>query len=202
MEDFKPNSHKFKEDTTKSEDKVIKPVVKGKVSKKKNVGRKFKDSFISEDIGNVKSYVILDVLIPAAKKAISDIITNGIDMLLYGETRHRSEGKRSNVVDYVSYNRYSDRRDDDRFSRSRSIGYSYDDIVLESRAEAEAVLNSMVDLIDTYDVVSVADLYDLVGVSGNFTDNRYGWTNLSSASVERLRSGGYILRLPRATTIK
>ena len=47
--------------------------------------QKFADVFISEDVNNVKSYIVMDVLVPAIKKAISDIVTNGIDMILYGK---------------------------------------------------------------------------------------------------------------------
>jgi hypothetical protein len=46
-------------------------------------------------------------------------------------------------------------------------------------------------------LVSVADLYDLVGVTGNYTDNKYGWTDIRSASVIRVRDG-YMLKLPKA----
>lgn len=53
---------------------------------KKSEMQKFADVFISEDVNNVKSYIVMDVLVPAIKKAISDIVTNGIDMILYGET--------------------------------------------------------------------------------------------------------------------
>ena len=45
--------------------------------------------------------------------------------------------------------------------------------------------------------VKIADLYDLVGMDSNYTDNRYGWTNLRSAQVVRVRDG-YLLKLPKA----
>ena len=80
--------------------------------------------------------------------------------------------------------------------RSRVLGYDYEDVILETRREAEEVLNRMEDLIDSYGVVSVADLYDLVGISGNYTDNKYGWMNLRSAGIERTRDG-YMLLLPK-----
>ena len=57
------------------------------------------------------------------------------------------------------------------------------------------------EIIDTYKIASVADLYDLVGLTGNYTDNRYGWTNIASADVIRTRDG-YQLKLPRALPIK
>ena len=199
--DYKPNSHKYKKEqqNVPAERKKVEKVVKGKVkTKKKGELSKVKDMFISEDVSDVKSYIFMDVLIPAAKKAISDIVRDGIDMLLYGNTHRRSS---SSGASYVSYRSYSDRdrRDDRRESRTRT-GYSYDDIVLEDRGEAEEVLERMTELIDTYDVVSVADLYDLVGKPGNYTDNKYGWTNLRNAEPIRVRDG-YLLKLPKAGPI-
>ena len=71
---------------------------------------------------------------------------------------------------------------------------------LYSEGEAEDVLSRMDELIDTYGVVSVADLYDLVGISCNYTDNKYGWTNLRNAEPVRVRDG-YMLKLPKALPI-
>lgn len=193
-EDYKSNSHKSKEEPRREEKKIEK-VATGKVkTKKKSGANKVADVFITEDISNVKDYIIYDVLLPAAKKTISEIVSNGIDMILYGETRSKSRSRGSKV----SYSKYYEDRDDDyrRTSRRRAVGYYYEDVILETRREAEEVLNRMEDLIDTYGVVSVADLYDLVGISGNYTDNKYGWTNLRSAGVERTRDG-YLIYLPK-----
>ena len=197
MEDYKPNSHRSKEEQNLPE-KKIEPVVKGKVTTKKNNVRKLTNTFVTEDIQNVKSYVLMDVLVPAIKKAISDIVTNGIDMLLYGET---GRSRRKTNASVVSYRNYYDSRREERYSSSRTrTGYSYDDVVLETRGEAEDVLSRMDKLIDTYGVVSVADLYDLVGISCNYTDNKYGWTNLRNAEPVRVRDG-YMLKLPKALPI-
>lgn len=55
----------------------------------------------------------------------------------------------------------------------------------------------MDELIDTYGLASVADLYDLVGKTCEYTDNNYGWNDIRSAAVVRVRDG-YLLKLPRA----
>lgn len=191
MAEYKSNSHRSKE---QSSDKKVEKVISGNAKVKKR-------SALSDDIQNIKSYVVMDVLIPAAKKAISDIVTNGIDMILYPGGNGRP--KRSNA-NHVSYRSYYDNRDRDRRydpeTRSRRSSYSYDDIIIDTRAEAEEVLERMDELLDTYNVVSVADLYDLVGISCSYTDNKYGWTNLRNAEVIRVRDG-YFLKLPKAGPI-
>ena len=205
MNDFKPNSHRFKEEqkSAAKEKKKVEKIVTGKVkTKKKNEISKFADVFISEDASNVKSYIFMDVLVPAIKKAVSDIVTDGIDMILYGSTGHSSKRSSSSGASYVSYRSYSDRdrdrRHESRYStRSR---YSFDDIILDSKREAEEVLDRMDELIDSYDQVTVADLYDLIGVTGNYTDNKYGWDNLSNADVVRVPDG-YKLKLPRVKAL-
>lgn len=209
MENYKPNSNRFKEsqraaevaEAKEREKRVDKPVVTGNVRQKKpSAFSKVAGEFISEDAKNVKSYVWGEVLIPAIKKLISDIVTDGIGILLYGESRH--SGKRTNA-DRVSYRSYYDRDSRPRDSRpSIAPGFTYDDIILDSRGEAEDVLDRMYELLDTYQIVRVADLYDLVGIStNNYTINKYGWTNLRNAEVVRVRDG-YMIKLPRAIPIE
>ena len=197
--EFKPNSHKFREEQkdNAANEKRVEKVVHGTVKTKKNNVRKVTDVFISEDIKNVKSYILLDVLVPAIKKALLDVITNGADMILYGGS---GRGKKRSTADRISYTRYSDKsRDYDRdyaTARARS-GYDYEDVVLESRGEAECVLSHMNDLIDTYGFVSIGDLYDLVGKDAPYTHNKYGWTNIRNAEPVRVRDG-YMLKMPKA----
>ena len=194
--DYKPNSNRFKEQQkeTPAEKKKIEKVVSGKVkTKKKSEIRKLSDVFISEDIGNVKSYILFDILLPAAKKAISDVIRNGTDMILYGS----SGGKRSSNASKVSYRSYYDNDRRSYEHRNRSV-YDYDDIIFDSRGEAEDVLEKMDELIETYDAVSVSDFYELAGISGDYTGNKYGWTDIHTAKVVRVSGDGYMIKLPRA----
>lgn len=198
MDNYKPNSHKSKEEQKEStSEKKVEKVISGTVkSKKKNDIQKFADVFISEDVNNVKSYILLDVLVPAIKKAILDIVTNGIDMILYGES---GRTKKNSTSSKISYRSYYDKENDQKHSYNSPAvksGYSYDDIILDNRGEAEDVLSRMDELVATYGIVSVADLYDLVGITGNYTDNKYGWTDVRSATVVRTRDG-YLIKLPK-----
>lgn len=209
MEEYKSNSYRSKElqkketnENNKPQDRKVEKVVTGIVkTKKKSKISQAMDNFISEDAKNVKSYILGEVLIPAIKKAISDIVTDGIDIILYGETRGKNRRSTADRVSYRSY--YDDRGSRNRMNERQAImagSYSYDDIILSTRGEAEDVLSRMDELIETYGLVRVADLYDLVGITGNYTDNKYGWMNIRNAEIMRVRDG-YMIKMPRAVPI-
>lgn len=203
--DLPDNSHAARKErkeqgTAKPEEKRVEKVVRGKVKTKKNGVRSLSEVFISEDAANVKNYIIMDVIVPAIKRALYDGVTNSLDMILFGGRGNR--GKRS-IADTVSYNNYSSSsrgRDRDRDSRV-SVGYSYDDIIFESRADAKEVLERMDELMEQYERVTVADMYDLVGKTGEFTDNKYGWTNIRNAEIVSVRDG-YKIKMPRAVPFR
>lgn len=205
-EEFPPNSFSSKEGYSslkerkpvKSEKRVEK-VVKGKVVKrKKSMGRRLSETFLEDDSSNVLDYILYDVLIPSAKETLSNVVTNGIEMLLFGEARGnrtvRDRGK--SRVSYQSYYDRDDRKPKPR-GRGRRTCHDFDDIIFDSRGEAEEVLSALVDLIDDYDQATVGDFYDLVGMSGTYVDTKWGWDNLSPAYIERARGGGYLIRLPK-----
>ena len=203
MESCPSNSHKVREENALSSQKKkqITKVTKGAVrTKKKNEMSKLGNMLISEDASKVKSYILMDVLVPTIKKAISDIVKNGVDMILYGESGQNKKRTYASTVSYRDYydngGRGASRFDDPPRARTR-VGYNFDDIILETRGEAEEVLSSMDELIETYGSVSVADMYDLVGISCEYTDNKYGWKNIRTAEPVRVRDG-YMLKLPRA----
>ena len=89
------------------------------------------------------------------------------------------------------------RKSERQYQDDRNNQFCNNNIVFNSRGDAEAVLMSMDELISQYEVVRVADLYDLAGITGDYTDYRYGWTDIRSARIERVRDG-YIIRMPKA----
>lgn len=210
MAEYPSNSFKSKEEQAAKQKieaalpaKEIKKVVTGKVKVRENKGRKFADIFISEDAANVKSYIFMDVLVPAIKKAVSDIVTDGIDMILYGSKGGRSSRISSgNRIQYTNY--YDDRRDRDRRrepeERSARTRFVLEDIVYDSRIEAEAVLSQMIDVVRRYGVVTVGDMYEMSNEKIPYTAHDYGWMNLDHATVKHIRDG-WIIDLPKASPI-
>ena len=94
-----------------------------------------------------------------------------------------------------------ERRSDSRdISRTARRTHDFGDIILATRAEADRVLDHLSGLIDEFGQASVLDLYEIVNIDGNFTDDKWGWTQLRTAGVIRVRDG-YLLDLPRTESL-
>ena len=202
-ENLPDNSHRGRSEKQKAElldNKRAEKVVHGKVRTKKNNTRKLSNVFFSEDTSNVGNYILMDVIVPAIKKTLYELVVGSLDMTLFGGRGNAGKRSTADKVSYKDYNGIS-RRDERSHSTRTTSGYSYDDIILDSRGEAEAVLARMDEIIEEYDEVRVADLYDLVGITGDYTDNKYGWTNIRNARVVRTRDG-YKIEMPRALPLK
>lgn len=206
VDEFKSNS--IKSDTKDNDRKnrpKVKPVVSGNVkTRKKSLTSRISEVFVREDRVNVKEHLIFDVVIPAIKDTIVDLVTDGIHMIFYGETRRKSGNvaRTGSKISYSSYYKDNDDRDRRRNSRpSRSEVTDMDDILFETRAEAQEVLNSLADIIDEYGSASIADFYDLCGVTEQYTDHKYGWTDVSKATINSVRGGYFVVDLPRARQI-
>lgn len=189
--EFPGNSHKKKEQ--EKQKKEIKKIVSGKAArKKKGLVQKTAESFFSADLSEVAGYVIDDVLLPAFKKLVWEGISNGAEMLIFGEVR--SKKSKSGFNNYGKYFREaSSSRSRDRRSRSRG---EVDDIEFDDRWEAQDVLDSALDYLEQYDEITVADIYEMAGEDYDHIDTQYGWDNLKGARVVRSRDV-YILELPR-----
>lgn len=212
--EFPSNRHKDKKadrpQAPKAEEKKVQQVTQSEVvRRKKPLGRRFKETFIGADAKSVWGFVALDVLVPAAKDMLADAVSQGVERMIFGEARSTSRrtGRRPSDGPRISYNRYSgsgsrlvggpleDRSHRDISRRARA-SHDFDEIILATRVEADEVLDRLYDLVSKYETATVADLYDLVGISGNYTDDKWGWVDLRGAGVTRVRHG-YLLDLPK-----
>ncbi len=73
--------------------------------------------------------------------------------------------------------------------------FQNDEILFESREEAEKIKEQMNEIIDKYGFVTVADLYDLCGISASYLDNKRGWTNIDNAKLV-IKREGYSVKFP------
>lgn len=213
MDQFPANSHNVtgpkKKEAPPKKEEVEKVVTGTVIQKPRSVGRRFRDIFIGEDFKGVTHYVGTDVVLPAIKNLIVDITEKGIQRLVYGDSPRRRppELGRPRVSYQTPVDRYSSQRPvmlPDQPPRGGSRGASrrpgYGEIIVATRDEGETVIERLNDILDRYQVASVADLHDLVGLPTQYIDNKWGWTNLQYADVHQSREG-WVLDLPEVEAI-
>ncbi len=175
--------------------------------KKQSAWRKAKHRIFEQEGKEIKDYVVNDVVIPAAKETLWTAVSNGLEILLYGESRHSTRrpggllgGQR--YGNYVSYNSISNNRVNSVGNRpglgagaSIRNNLALDDFIFQSRGEALDILDRMSTILTDYGIVTVADLYDMCGLKTPYTYNNYAWRDLSTAGVSLTRDG-YLLSLP------
>ncbi len=185
------------------------------IQRKKPLSKRFKETFTGDDTKSVGSYILFDVLIPAAKDMVADAVSQGVERKLFGEVRSTSRrggyrpGSAFGNTSYNAYNRYalssSPRREDPRSgstapNRRSRASHNFDEIILATRVEATEVIDRLFSIISQYEVATVSDLYELVGITADYTDDKWGWTDIRGADITRIQNG-YLLDLPRPSPI-
>lgn len=198
--DFPGNSHK---ETGKSEQvekpEVVKVVSGAVVKKKKPLGKRIKGVLFDGALRGALTYVTGEVLLPALRNMMYDTLTEGSKRVIYGDSpRRRNVGADPNRS-RVSYNSpvnrgYSGRGilpDQPPHMVRRQEG---NEVVLASKQDAENVLRTMMEMVDKYGQVTLADFLALCDLPSAHTDYKWGWTNLLYVGVLQRRDG-YIIDL-------
>ena len=212
----KPSPDDVKASETAATHKVEKIVEGSVVRRKKPLGKRFAETFIGGNAKAVLGYILFEVLVPAAKDTIADVVTQGIERTLYGDSP-RSASRRSGGgyrpgagrSEYIAYNRYSStntgsrarEREEPRMSQRGRSQHDFDEIILDSMSEANEVLEQLFELISKFEQATVADLYDLTGIDSTHTDFKWGWKDLRGARATRVRNG-YLLDLPQPEPLR
>jgi hypothetical protein len=204
------NSHKSKAGKVPPEaPRKVEKVVTGEVVQvPASLWKKARNSLVSGDVGqSVWQFVVMDVLIPAAKNMVTDTVSmmgdavsEGVRQAMFGDTRTRAGTGRRTIINYNQVRRGSSGPEYGTITSRARSQHDFDDVILASRGEAEEVLDRLRELIIRFDVATVEDFYDLVGITGQFTDNRWGWYDLRSATIRHVH-GGYLLALPQTKPI-
>lgn len=178
-------------------------VISGSAKKvKKNGLEKMADVFVEEDLKSVKQSVLRENVIPGTKELIANTLHNAIDLIFFGESNHRQARKRNGYTSYSQIFTSKNAANGGVTNKPRRNRHSYQEISVETRDEANDILEALADQIETYGIASVADLYEFAGLDTDWTDNDYGWEDITEASVIRRSHDEYVIRMPRPIPIK
>ena len=195
------NRVELRDSSKQPEPKQIRKVADAKV-RKQGFLRRLGKSIIEDSIESAKEKAFDEIVVPGFKTLIFDTVNEIMGVMLFKDSGYggrRSGGSRQG--DRTSYRDYYDRKNrrggkNDR----RESSFEPDDIILDTRQKANEVLDELDWAIHKYGQASVADLYDAVGVTSDWTDNRYGWTSLRGATIRPVREG-FLLVMPRTCVL-
>jgi len=212
------NSHKERAVEVASaepREKVEKIITGNAVVRKQPWYKRAKSNMLADDAGTIGEYILIDVLVPALKNLVFDIITQGTGRALYpggravgvrgGGGNIVGGGLRGNVssvrTKYENMGVGTAQDPRQQLSRQDRATHNFKEITLPNREEAIGVVERLMELITNYGTATVTDFYDLVGVTGSYADQRWGWDDLRDANVIQHR-GGWLIDLPPAKPLR
>lgn len=178
----------------------MEPVVKhpGRLAKP-SLAKKAASTFLAEDIENVKSFIIFDVIVPGIKEAF----LSSMEMLLFGSTRRGGRRNVGRTNERVSYDTYYDSSRNGRSDRGRSTSNggksSINDIELDYPDEADDAVEAIQERIIRYGDASLQDLFRACRMSYDHVDQNWGWERGQENDfyTQRLRNGKYTIITPK-----
>jgi hypothetical protein len=210
--DYQGNSRKERDRQATNPEKKVERIVDAEVvSQPKSLTRKFKDIFVAVTLKRAGQFVFAEVIVPRARQYSYEVIDAMLQSMFFGRSRY---DRRPDTTHWggarVQYNR--------PVSQSRTILYpdeprgrlpesprslmrvdrrNTDDLLVGSREDAEKIIEGLIDILDKYDMVSMADLNQMIGREVEPIDNKWGWTYLSMHNLSyRQTRDGYLIELP------
>lgn len=213
MEEYPNNSRNPKPAPETRGDKRVDKIVTGRVIvKKAPLSKRLAAAFTGDDGRTVMQHVVWDVVIPATKDLLVDAGIEALNRAVYGESRARRTNTTGNpfissvmgstLASKISYNNYSKTSTAAAQQQAQPTGskitrgrVAIEDIILDNRAQADAVIAGLDSLIQQFGEAKIADLFDFVGVTGEYTHEKFGWLSMEGAHARRTPEG-YRLDLP------
>ena len=181
-----------------------KVIAHGKLPKR-TMWSRIKGAIFVAGAREIKESLIEDVVKPTIKDFLADVLYATVDVALYGRSAKRGrKGGRvvtSNGRSVVDYSAESTRNRNRREARRTSSGYDFRNIYFEDRYEADEVFDALVEEIQDKGEASVYYFYELCGVTAEYTDQQWGWKDLSGTGYDR-GPEGIALLLPKPVYLK
>lgn len=171
------------------------------VEKKKNKAQKVAETFLGGDVKDVMTCIVCDVIIPTGKDLLHDIVTKGMDRLIYGNDAP-TRGARPSRREFTSYgqyysNRQSSQRGFRELTQRERDTHEFSNFIAPSRDQADEVLTYLTELIERKGQATVGDFLHAIGKGSQatFTDEKWGWRSMARAQIRQIREG-WLMELP------
>ena len=177
--------------------------------KKKNAFSRLADHVLGPGYGvRVRDYVVREIIGPNLRDVVYNSIMASLGMAVYKDNFQPE--RRASASSWRSPSSHTTGRRTERYdqysrtpSRTRTRRTSPTEVfvdvvehVFPSMQEAKDTVRRMQREIDIFGYVTVSDYYQIVEVKADYTDETYGWTDLSGVVYQSLSGGGVIIEFP------
>ena len=165
------------------------PKAKPVISK---AARKATKGGLAYEIREIANSLFSSLMKPTMQNLLLDFVNGALRMLVLKEDAS-SYGRA-----HTPYNRFFDTSPTYQKSSSYSTvappirANPYEPVLIPTRQEAETVLYHMRARIEEFGWVTVGDLYSMCRMPSNFTQERWGWTDLKHVGIGHTNQGWFI----------
>lgn len=198
-------------------------ITQGK-KKKLSPLKKFTDNLFQGDINTVKEHVYKKIFIPMVQNTLMTVVNNALSMMFGNapgvsnfnpyNTQMTNQNTTASIFRpyYVNYSQPQVQQQQSSVPTLPS-SFDFDPIEISASVDpktgqpisaemiCEQIKFQLEDGLAKFKKARVSELYELCGMSWNFTDQRYGWFNLQGMHYERTLNGTCLLYMPRPTLL-
>lgn len=184
--------------------KKLTPVVSGSTTVSKNTDPgNLVSKFLVDGVKTAGKSMFTDVLLPQCKQAVYNAIISGINVMFWGPGGMKKSTTVLGTGTKVNYASASKANSVQKVTPTAKATMDPEDVTFETRMDAQNVYDTMLEVIEQYEKVSLADFLELANVpNDNFTYRKYGWTNLPPVDIRRLGNGSYYIRFPKMQVLQ
>ena len=194
------------------DNKVVPELKQEPIVKKAPMRSRVVSAIIAEEARDVKEYLIFDVIIPTIKQTLFDLVTNALNLTLFGKPNSSMNRDRDRGP-YVSYSSYSSSRGYDKYereerTRDRRDRYEkyvdirhLDRVEFRYREDAVDVINFLEDNLNEFGYATVADFLSAAHLETNSVHNKWGWYDIGKPTPQQLSNGRFYVKLPKPRPI-
>lgn len=214
LTDIQGNSHKdrIKNEEKKERKSSLDPVIKKEkiVKKKTGPAQRVVSAFIGDDIKDIKSWLINEVLVPGCKNLILDSLSMAFfkTPINRGSTYSSIFNRQNTPYNRYGYSSHNYGNGSPKYNQYTTQNQhpkpagrvDFMNIVVNDINDAEEIIYRLHNQIRENGTASIGDLYTLVNEDVQYTDFDWGWNNTASINMRRV-SNGYLIDLDRPIRI-
>lgn len=181
--------------------KEVKVIGQAEGMQKQPLGKRlFHAFFMVSSPKEIGDRLLFKVFVPQMKALMEGLLGKGIHMLFFGdEGLPSSAPSTTSNTSFVNYGSFSSGTQASQLQVRANL--DFDMPIMDSQEKALQVIQQLREILAYQGYVQVAQLYTSVSRTPDWTDEYYGWRDLSAAAAVPQVDGRWLVSLPKAVRL-